>query len=54
LGYADIKTIEISHLLEAVAGKGKVAADFRDGVKALEVCDAILRSADAKEWIKLG
>jgi predicted dehydrogenase len=54
LGYADIKTIEVSHLLEAIAGKGFVAADFLDGVKALEVCDAILRSARTKEWVKIG
>ena len=54
LGYADIKTIEISHLMEAVAGIGKPSATFDDGVKAIEVCDAVVRSAQDRQWATVG
>jgi predicted dehydrogenase len=54
LGYADIKTIEISHLMEAIAGSGSVNATFTDGVKAIEICDAIVRSAEIGGWVGIG
>jgi predicted dehydrogenase len=40
---------ELHHLLAAIAGDGDVrphAADFEDGYRAAEVCDAIVRSAE--------
>lgn len=51
LGYADIKTIEIHHLMEAIAGRGDVMASFADGVKALEVCEAVTTSARQGGWV---
>jgi predicted dehydrogenase len=48
LGWGDTFTLELAHLVRAVAGDGTVApygATFEDGYRAAEVCDAILRSA---------
>jgi predicted dehydrogenase len=41
---------EIHHLLSAIAGDGKVrphGADFEDGYRAAEVCDAVIRSSES-------
>lgn len=41
---------EIHHLLQAIATDGDVrpyGADFEDGYRAAEVCDAILRSSES-------
>jgi predicted dehydrogenase len=41
---------EIHHLLAAIAGSGEVrphGADFEDGYRAAEVCDAVVRSAES-------
>lgn len=53
LGYADIKTIEVHHLMQAIAGKGRVMASFEDGVRALEVCEAVVQSAESGSWVDL-
>jgi predicted dehydrogenase len=48
IGWGDSFTHELRHLIAAVAGDGSVrphGADFEDGYRAAEVCDAILRSA---------
>jgi predicted dehydrogenase len=51
LGWADSFVNEIHHLLRAIAGDTEIApygATFEDGYRAAEVCDAILRSSDAR------
>jgi predicted dehydrogenase len=50
IGWGDSFIHELHHLLAAVAGVGSVrphGADFEDGYRCAEVCDAILRSADS-------
>jgi predicted dehydrogenase len=40
---------EIHHLLRAIAGETEVAphgADFEDGYRAAEICDAVVRSSE--------
>jgi predicted dehydrogenase len=48
LGWGDSFTHEFAHLLGAIAGDHEVAplgADFEDGYRCAEICDAILRSS---------
>ncbi len=49
IGWGDTFVNELHHFLAAIAEDGDVApygADFEDGYRAAEVCDAILRSAE--------
>jgi predicted dehydrogenase len=49
IGWGDSFTHELRHLIAAVAGEATVrpyGADFGDGYRCAEVCDAILRAAD--------
>jgi predicted dehydrogenase len=57
IGWGDTFTLEIDHMLRAIAGKGTVAphaATFEDGYRAAAVCDAIQRSSESgrKETIE--
>jgi predicted dehydrogenase len=48
IGWGDSFTHELRHLIAAARGEGSVrphGADFEDGYRCAEVCDAILRSA---------
>jgi predicted dehydrogenase len=50
LGWEHTFVHEVAHLLDAIATDGDVAphgATFLDGYRAAEVCDAIVRSAEA-------
>jgi predicted dehydrogenase len=50
IGWGDSFVHELRHLMEAVAGAGPVrphGADFEDGYRCAEVCDAILRAAES-------
>jgi predicted dehydrogenase len=50
IGWGDSFVHELGHLLEAVSGSGTVTprgADFEDGYRCAEVCDAILRAAES-------
>ncbi len=53
MGYADLKSIEISALINAISGKGTVSADFEDGYRAMLICDAVKKSVDTKEWVTI-
>jgi predicted dehydrogenase len=49
IGWGDSFTHELRHLVAAVCGTGTVrphGADFEDGYRCAEVCDAILRAAE--------
>jgi predicted dehydrogenase len=51
IGWGDSFTHELRHLLAAVAGATTVrpfGADFEDGYRCAEVCDAILRAAETR------
>jgi predicted dehydrogenase len=48
IGWGDSFVHQLRHLIAAVSGAGEVTphgADFEDGYRCAEVCDAILRSA---------
>jgi predicted dehydrogenase len=50
IGWEHTFVHEIHHLLQAIAAGGSVrphGADFEDGYRAAEVCDAIMRSAES-------
>ena len=50
IGWEHTFVHEIHHLLSAIAGDGDVrpyGADFEDGYRAAEVCDAVLRSSQS-------
>jgi predicted dehydrogenase len=50
IGWEHTFVHEIHHLLTAIAGEGEVrpyGADFEDGYRAAEVCDAIRRSSES-------
>jgi predicted dehydrogenase len=50
LGWEHTFVHEIHHLLGAIAGEGEVGpygADFEDGYRAAEVCDAVARSTES-------
>lgn len=51
LGYADQKTIEAYHTLKCVAEKTSSEIDFRFGMKVMKVIDAVLESAETRQWV---
>lgn len=53
LGYADMKTIEAYHVLQAIAQNKKDEIDFRFGCKINMVIDAVLESAKTSQWVKV-
>jgi predicted dehydrogenase len=57
IGWGDTFTLELDHMLRAIAGEGTIApyaATFEDGYRAAAVCDAIVHSSErgAKETIE--
>jgi predicted dehydrogenase len=55
LGWGDTFTLELEHMLRAIAGEGTVAplaATFEDGYRAAEVSDVIGRSGGAREVVR--
>lgn len=53
LGYADQKTIEAYHTLKCVAENKKSEIDFRFGCKVNMVIDAVLESAEKRNWVEV-
>jgi predicted dehydrogenase len=56
IGWEHTFVHELHHLLAAIAGAGTVApdgADFEDGYRAAEVCDAIVRSSETGERVQV-
>ena len=56
VGWGDTFLHEIVHLLDAIANDGDVApygADFEDGYRASEICDALVRSSDEGRRVEL-
>lgn len=51
LGYADQKTIEAYHTLKCVAEHKPCEIDFRFGTKVMQVIDAVLESAETRQWV---
>jgi predicted dehydrogenase len=53
IGYADTFVIEIANFLRAMANDEPFRPDFADGVACQHVLDAVERSANERQWIKL-
>jgi len=53
LGFNDLKTIEVAHLVMAVAGKEKPSPDFQEAYEIQRTVAAALRSAQEKSWVRV-
>ena len=53
LGYADQKTIEVYHTMQCVAEHQPCEIDFRFGTKVMQVIDAVLESAETRQWVSV-
>jgi predicted dehydrogenase len=53
LGYGDAFTMGMGELLEAIRDGRPAQPNFTDGLRAAEVVDAALRSADAERWVEV-
>jgi predicted dehydrogenase len=53
LGYADQKTIEAYHTIKSVAEHTPMEIDFRFGTKIMQVIDAVLESAENRQWVRI-
>ena len=53
LGFNDLKVIEVRRLLDAVAGRGRSDADFREALAVTRVMEAIRRSSSEARWVSL-
>lgn len=53
LGFNDLKTIEVKHLIEALAGKIRPFPDFREAWEVERVVAGIHRSAADEAWVRI-
>ncbi|MDE7034682.1 MAG: Gfo/Idh/MocA family oxidoreductase, partial [Eubacteriales bacterium] len=53
LGYADQKTIEVYHTLKCIVENRPCEIDFRFGMKVMQVIDAVLESAETRQWVAI-
>jgi predicted dehydrogenase len=53
LGFNDLKTIEVAHFIEAIAGAPHRGPDFREAFEIQKVVDAAIRSAKERSWISI-
>ena len=53
LGFNDLKTIEVAHLISAIAGKEKAYPDFSDAYEIQCIAAAALRSANDRAWVRI-
>ena len=53
LGFNDLKTIEVAHLIRAIAGLEPAYPDFSDAYEIQSIVAAALRSASEKAWVRV-
>jgi predicted dehydrogenase len=53
LGFNDLKTIEVAHLIAAIAGEEEASPDFREAYETQRTIAAVLRSAHERGWVKV-
>jgi predicted dehydrogenase len=53
LGFNDLKTIEVAHLLNAIAGREKPFPTFADGIQIERVIHGFAESAPRGEWMQI-
>ncbi|HYM99481.1 MAG TPA: Gfo/Idh/MocA family oxidoreductase, partial [Aestuariivirgaceae bacterium] len=54
LGFNDLKTIEVAHFLQAIAGEERKGPDFREAWEIQKVIDTAVRSARERKWLTVG
>lgn len=53
LGFNDLKTVEVAHLLEGIAGGHALHPDFREGWAIEATCEAMAESAARRAWVAI-
>jgi predicted dehydrogenase len=53
LGFNDLKTIEVAHFLEAIAGGERRGPDFREAWEIQKVVDRAIESGKERAWMKI-
>lgn len=53
LGYGDLKTAEVGHLLAGLAGRDALYPDFADGLVIERIAAAIERASSERRWVDL-
>ncbi|MGH6925474.1 MAG: Gfo/Idh/MocA family oxidoreductase, partial [Propylenella sp.] len=53
LGFNDLKTIEVAHLIAAIAGEEAASPDFWEAYEIQRTIAAVLRSAKERAWVKV-
>ena len=53
LGFNDLKTIEVAHLVMAIAGKEKPSPDFEEAYEIQRTVTAALQSAKERSWVRV-
>lgn len=51
IGFNDLKTIEVAHLLDGIARGLPLYPDFREGWAIEAVCEAMVESAERRAWV---
>ncbi|HEX9904995.1 MAG TPA: Gfo/Idh/MocA family oxidoreductase [Propylenella sp.] len=53
LGFNDLKTIEVAHLIESIAADTPASPDFREAYEVQRVIEAAIRSAGKRAWLRV-
>ena len=53
LGFNDVKTIEVAHVIRSLAGGPAFQPDFREAWEVQKVIDAMLLSARERRWVEV-
>jgi predicted dehydrogenase len=53
LGFNDLKTIEVAHLIESIAARKKASPDFREAYEVQRVIAAAASSASGRAWVRI-
>lgn len=53
LGFNDLKTIEVAHLIHAIAGREPASPDFHEAYEIQRTIAAALRSARERAWVRI-
>ena len=53
IGYGELKTIEMYEFIKAIAEGYQPSTSFGVGYRVERVCDAVMKSADTRQWVKV-
>jgi predicted dehydrogenase len=54
IGYSETKIIECYDFMKAIVEGTPVSPNFNDGYQIAKICEAVLRSGEQREWVKIG